>query len=455
MKSIEDAGAPETELANYISSLSYNDIPTGVATPIEKSVIDTVGVTFAGATEGAGERLLDWAKTLFPGVNSSALGELLAMPTPEAGLVIGTASHGLDYDDLSWGISGHPSVVLVPALLASSEQFELSGRDVITAYAGGFEVMSAIAQQITPTHYERGWHATATFGTFGAAAATAIAMGLSRDESIAALNMATSMAAGLKQNFGSMTKPLHAGLATRSGMTAASLANAGVTADAAAISGSRGFWHMFGERTDSEFSIGESWYLSEHGIHLKTYPCCYFTHTAIAAIQELCQAHEIQPSEVTRVNIIASKGASDALQYQAPKTTLEAKFSMEYTAACALTDGEVTLDHFEPQAIENPDVREVLERVNFSVSDEFAYDEHTSIVELETAEETFSTRRENPPGTFEDPLSVAELQSKFMDCTTRYLTEDRAAKTFDELHPLRNCDRFSDVLLAAEDPISR
>lgn len=446
---MDSAGAPdrpEATLAAFVRGLKFDDLPADVVEPIEKAVIDTMGVTLAGSVEGAGKRLVDWGSSVSSSPDAAGLAAVLDLSTPDAGLVLGTSSHGLDYDDLSWGMSGHPSVVLVPALLALADSYDLSGQDVITAYAGGFETMCAIAAPISPEHYERGWHATATFGTFGATAAAAVAMGLDEPECRTAFNMAASMASGLKQNFGSMTKPLHAGLATRSGITAASLAEAGVTADSSAISGDRGFWDVYGENPGTSFSIGDNWYLLEHGIHIKTYPCCYFTHTSIAAVQELRQTHDIEPSDITSIEVVASRGAGDALQYPTPETTLEAKFSMEYTVACALAHGDVTLDQFEENALNDPVVGALRDRIQFSVDDELAYDEHTCTVRLKTRDQTIQTNRRNPPGTFDTPLSMTELRSKFMECATRCLSVDHAERTFDTLQPLTKCERVADIL---------
>jgi 2-methylcitrate dehydratase PrpD len=378
------------------------------------------------------------------------LGRLLgitATDSPsEVALRVGTASHTLDYDDLSWAMDGHPSVTLVPSLFALAAEAEASGRELMTAYAAGFEVMCALADPISPDHYEEGWHATATFGALGAAGAAGKLLSLDEPQIETALNIAASTPAGLKRNFGSMTKPLHAGLASRSGVTAAVLAADGFTADATAISGERGFWDLYGPAERDGDDLLELWALESEGIHIKAYPCCYFTHTSIAAAQALAEAHGLSPESVERVDVRAAQGAADALHHRDPDTGLEAKFSMEYTVASAIARDNVGLATFEQEAIEDKSVQRVRERADFAVDDRLPYDSHEALVRIATRDDVFERRQENPPGTHQNPLSEDELRTKFEECASRALSDGMVAEVYETFAQLDTVEDLPEAL---------
>lgn len=366
----------------------------------------------------------------------------------------GTASHALDYDDLSWAMNGHPSVTLVPPLLALADETNASGQDLINAYASGFEAECAIARPISPDHYEAGWHATATFGTFGAAMAAAKLLNLDAELTERALNIAASMSSGLKCNFGSMTKPLHAGLCSRSGITAAHLAADEFTADATAISGDQGFWSLYGPDERTSFSIGDRWAIQEDGIHVKSYPCCYFTHTAIAAAQTLVD-EDINPTDVDRVEILASQGAADALHYKDPSTGLEGKFSMEYAVACAIVRDRVGLESFQDTAVGDTAVQQVRERVDFAVNCDLPYNSHVATVQIATGDSTYEHRQENPPGTHNNPLTTEKLRAKFSECAESVFSAEVATHLYGVLSSLSEQDDVTAALSVGETPPRR
>jgi 2-methylcitrate dehydratase PrpD len=437
---------PELQLGSFVSDLHADDVPPDVVETVSRAFADTVAVTLAGSVDGAGAVAFENAGVSPAGASlAERLGVTEAGAAAETALRVGTASHTLDYDDLSWGMDGHPSVVLVSPLLAVAPDVRPTGRDLVTAYVAGFETACAVAAPISPDHYEAGWHATATFGAIGATAAVAHLCDLDAETTAAALNVAASTPSGLKRNFGSMTKPLHAGLAARSGVTAATLARDGLTADPTAISGERGFWELYGPTARDAFDVPEAWALREHGIHVKAYPCCYFTHTSIAAAQALADDHDVAPTEVERVHVRASQGAADALHHAAPETGLQAKFSMEYAVGSAIARERVGLGAFEDDALDQPAVQHVRERVEFAVDDDLHYDSHEALVRIETAEGTVDRRQENPPGTHDNPLDEETFYAKFEDCSRRVLDAERVDSLYDVLVHLD----------AAADPVDR
>lgn len=446
-----EALSPAEEIADFVSSLSFDDLDPDIVRLVERSFLDTIGVLIAGCGEAASTHTADLASsngitgpaTLMSGGYSTA---------PEAAVLAnGTAAHALDFDDLSWGMDGHPSAPLVTPLLTVAELEDISGKDAITAYVAGFETMCYLAAPISPGHYERGWHATATFGTFGAAAAIASAMGLSVRETRHAMNIAASMPSGLKRNFGSMTKPLHVGLAARSGLTAARLAKRGFTADNNTLSGSGGFFEIYGPTEvepdlDALPELGEDWGLHSYGIHVKKYPCCYFTHTSIYGVRELVAELDIVPTDIARIEVVASRGAADALAHDDPDTPAQAKFSMPYTVAYAAVHGDPGLAAFEPDALNNESVRSVAETVDLQVDDALEYDSHTATVRIETTTgEAHEREIENPPGTHDQPLSDEELQEKFKMCVGSNYDDETVDWLVSRLDALQQTSSFAAI----------
>jgi 2-methylcitrate dehydratase PrpD len=438
---------PEAELAAFVADLTHEDVPDAARTTIERAFVDTVGVTLAGAVADAGARTATLATAVGEG-ETTVLGTGETAPLTDAVLANGTAGHALDYDDLSWAMDGHPSVPIVAPALALGEWLDASGRDVVAAFAAGFEAECYVAEPVSPTHYEAGWHPTSTFGTFGAAATAASLLDLSAEETARALAIAASMPAGLKRNFGTMTKPLHAGLAGRSGVTAALLARDGFTADDAAISGERGFWELYADGAERRADPpGDPWRLLEAGISVKAYPCCYFTHTGVALAAALADDHGLLPDDIARIEAAVSRGAGDALVHPDPETGLEAKFSMEYALAAGVVFDRVGLAAFEPEALSDPEVQHVRERASFRVDDSLSYKSNYAEVVVETVDgDRFADTMKAPPGTPANPLTETELRAKFTECATRVLDDDAAETAFESLRSLRTQSSVRDLL---------
>jgi len=417
---------PERTLSEFVTGLDYDDIPSDARDTVERAFLDTVGVTLAGAHADAGETAFQ-TDGITPDDAPTILGLDTERPATQRALHTGTASHALDYDDLAWAMDGHPSVTLIPPILALVAEADATGRDLVTAFAAGFEVECTLAAPISPDHYEDGWHATATFGALGATAAAASLLNLTTDETEQAFNIAASTPAGLKRNFGSMTKPLHAGLCARSGVTAARLAYEGFTADPTAVSGDRGFWDLYGPDDRDDFGFNpEVWALQEHGIHVKYYPCCYFTHTSIAGTAALVDDRDVDPRDIERIHVRIAQGAADALHHADPDTGLEAKFSLEYTVASAAVRDRVGLAAFDDDAIADPVVQRVRERVDFEVDNDLRYDSHEAYIHVDTADDSYERLQENPPGTHDNPLTDAELRAKFDECARCAVTAETA-----------------------------
>ncbi len=441
--------APDRELAAFVAGLTFEELPDDLVRAAERAFVDTVGVTVAGAAEGAGAVAMATVRASGGEGPAGLVGGGSASLT-DAAFANGTAGHALDFDDVTRGV-WHPSVPIVAPILALAEARDLSGEAAVAAYVAGYETQCYLADALLPPHYERGWHATATFGTFGAAAAGAVLLGLDEGEARNALNAAASMPAGLKSNFGTMTKPMHAGHAARSGLTAALLAEEGHTAAEGAMGTERGFLDLYSGNAAPAVGemapLGEAWALRSDGIQVKKYPCCYFTHPAVYATERLVAENDVAPEDVESIAVSASQGAADALHYPNPDTGLEGKFSMEYTVACAVARDRVGLAAFDDRNVGDPAVQAVRERVTFEVDPDLGYNPYFTTVALETRDgDRHERTQEVPPGTPADPLSDAELREKFEMCLARAGEEDDADTVYERLDALREQERAGAVL---------
>jgi 2-methylcitrate dehydratase PrpD len=387
------------------------------------AIVDTVGVAIAGRREDSFRVL---AETL-----GQSQGQATVFPTrartsaAQAAFLNGTAGHALDYDDVADEITGHPSVVLVSALLALAEANGNTGREVLEAFVIGFEVDCAIASALpVAPHYTRGWHATATIGTLGGATAAGRLLHLDETRMRNALGIAASMVSGSRQNFGTMTKPLHAGLAARDAVLSAQLAANGYTADQNQLEGPLGFFHMYGSSSDpSAVSAGLEGpgVLLTHGLNVKKYPCCYGTHRAADATLAL-RDKGIHASQVRSVSVALQPGGQQAIIHHRPQTGLQGKFSCEYVVAACLLDGRVGLSTFSDEAVSRADAQDVLRRVSLTEADVPPFGPSTFNHAYACVEVTLSDgsvvreRCDIARGDARAPLRSDEREAKFRDC---------------------------------------
>ncbi|KTG12227.1 hypothetical protein AUR66_19790 [Haloferax profundi] len=354
----------------------------------------------------------------------------------------------LDYDDDSLVTNNHPSSLLVPTLLSCTSKKRLDGADVLTAYVAGLETQYHLAHEYDlEWHVESGWHATPTLGIFGVVAATANLLDLSPEETEHAFNIASSMPAGLRQNFGTMTKPLHVGHAARSGLTAVLLASEGFTADKRAFDEFVSLYMGGHDDTRPELELEHDWLsLYDTTYHLKKYPCCGNAHAAIAGALELSQDYEFSTNEIHAVTILAPEFTKSDLQYPNPSSGLEAKFSMEYAVAKALVEGELVLGDFTDEQLDNEIVEDLRQRILYEGNKDIPFGDFETTVEIELqCGTTLQTVCHEPPGTHENPLTDSEIESKFMNCATQTVGRTAAARALEQLLNLRNVSDVSKI----------
>jgi len=375
------------------------------------------------------------------------LGRALRLPAADAALANGTAAHALDFDDVSLPMRGHPSAPLLPAVLALGEASGSSGLGILTAFVLGFEVEAKLGRAIGGPHYALGWHATSTLGTLGAAAACARLLRLDAGRTQMALGIAASLASGLQQNFGSMTKPLHAGWAARSGVVAAQFAARGFSAGAEALEGPAGFLRAMSGGAEPGLTpfdaLGEPFEIVSPGVGVKLYPCCYAVHRALDAVLELRAENGIAPANVAEVRVEVNRGGLMPLRVEAPATGLEGKFSLEYCLAAALIDGGVGLASFTDEAVRRSAVREMMAKMNVTEgveSAEFPIGGYAEVrVALRDGTE-HAMRVDVPRGDPSRPLAWEELAAKFRDCAGGVLSAEGTEGSLDLVRRLEELD---------------
>lgn len=417
----------------------------------KRALIDTVGVALAARNEPP-VRILEQTLGALPEGPATIWATGQKTDGAVAALLNGTAGHALDFDDVTDVTYGHPSVVLWPAIFAAAEHEACDGRALLEAFVVGFGVQVAIARAMdVRAHYGAGWHSTATIGVVGAAAAVSRLMRLDEEQTRCAIGLAASMAGGSRQNFGTMTKPLHPGLAARDGIMASRLAANGFTADVDNLESPLGYFSMFSPGADIEAAftaLSGTQALMDAGINVKKYPCCYNTHRTADATLDLRARDAIDPSSVRRVHVVLEPGGFDPLIHHRPRTGLEGKFSVEYVIAAALLDGEVNLASFTDEAVQRPEAQRLVEKVTWEVAavppvGAERWDQAFSVVTVETDAGESTFRTDIPRGDRRAPLSRDDLEAKFADCCSFSGSGWDAQALLAELWSIDGVDRLS------------
>ena len=432
------------ELARRSAALRFEDLPAEAVHWAKVGILDTVGVTVAGSIEPCARIVGEVAG---PGAGASlVLGTAARASALDAALINGTAAHALDFDDCNNTLGGHPSAPILPALFALADERPVDGRAFIAAYVAGFETECKLARGVNFHHYTKGWHATATLGVHGAAAACCHLMRLDAARTATALAIASSLAAGLKANFGTMTKPLHVGHCARNGLFAALLAAKDFTANAGAFEHSQGFLDVFnGPGTYDTARMLEGWGapfdIVVPGIAVKQYPCCGSTHPALDVMLDLVRRHDLRPAQVARIDCWTHARRLEHTNRPDPDSGLAAKFSVQYCLARALTDRTIRIEHFEGDAFNDPAVRAVLPRVHAAAytDAQFPPDNHFGAeIKVTTRDgKVLSGKIDQALGrTSANPLPAERLREKFANCIARVLPAARAKPLADMIERL-------------------
>lgn len=407
--------------------------PEAALESAHRQFIDVIAVTIPGAVEPSTRRVFEATRNWGSG-SATVVGRGASLPAPWAALVNGTAAHALDFDDNFDPAKAHATAVLAPAILALAEQEQSSGRQCLDAYIAGLQILGRIGQGLNPPHRNRGWHATGTLGAIGAAAACARLLKLDARQAAFAVSIATSMAGGFMSQFGTMTKPLHAGLAAKSGVLAASLAKAGIDAGLDTLDGPTGMnrlmvgpdyeqlrdslthvEHGQNLRFETE-NIGDPLLILSSGFRVKRFPNCGSAHRSMDAILELKDRHGFTADKVEEIHVWAPVSHLNNLMYERPSDALQAKFSLEYGIAVALLTGNCTLSDFTDDALGDANVRTLYPKIHRHPVDKAEGEFPTRVQVKLTDGRQFETEIRMPAGSLAAPFTLDQYWAKFEGC---------------------------------------
>lgn len=444
-----------SDLAQRISSTTLEAFGGEAVRWAKVALRDTIAVSIAGADSPAAA--ITRRATGADGHEGPCriLGTPFCADPLTVARVNGTAAHALDYDDIQQSMMGHPSVAVLPAALALAEAEARTGEDFLLAYLTGVETACRLGRVVGFSHFAQGWHATETLGIFGAVSAAAKVLALDPDRIATALAISVSLAAGVRANFGTMTKPLHAGLAASNGLYAALLARDGFTADHRAFEHLQGFFALFRRSPEMpDLAALDGWLdppeILEPGIAIKLYPCGAHTHPFIEMIRRIATANALSADNVARIDIRMERSRHAHTDRRNPRSGLDAKFSVQYTVARALLNDHPLLSHFDDAAIDEPAIRTLMKKIHSlphpemdaSWADKYGGELTVTATDGRRWSDRVVHQLARGP---ENPVTDEEIWSKFQDCIGKTLPSERTEALFTALGRVETLDSLSGI----------
>ena len=445
-------------IGEYVTGTDLEDFPPDAIEAAKGAIMDCLACMIAGSREDLADILCRYVAAEASAPSASVVGRAFRTSAANAALVNGAMAHALDYDDITQITKTHPTAVLLPAALATAEETGATGRDMLLGYMSGFEVACAVGEALSEAYYDDlGWHPTGPLGAVGSAAAASRIMNLDPEHTAMAISLAASQASGLRQNFGTMTKPFHAGDAARAGVVAAKLVRDGFTSSDDALEGRFGFIRAFsgGQGFDSDLvaeNLGNKLYMVESGIEIKKYPCCGSAHLALDATFDLLSQGNIDPDAVDRIDVMVDFDPPRSLIHSRPLSSLEGKFSMQYCLAAALLDRRVGLLSFTDDQVMRPEAQALIPRIDMrripgneglpSWTEGF----HQVDVQMKDGSVLRQQARRASTGALRG-VTMDEVRAKFRDCAAQALPE---AATEDVLTRLDNLEEGQPVAALAD-----
>jgi 2-methylcitrate dehydratase PrpD len=419
-------------VVKFVAGTRYEDLPEQVIELGKKSILDGLGLALAGSRAQSGILCRQYLREIgFGDRGATIVGSSIRTTARFAAFANGVSMHADDFDDTQlavakdrvYGLLVHPTVPVLPALLALSERRTVSGKEFMLAYHLGVEVECKIAEAISPRHYQDGFHSTGTCGPLGSAAACAKLLRFEHSKLVQVFGLAASQSGGLRENFGTMTKPFQAGRAAESGLVSAELVALGWTAAEQILEAERGFFHAFGGSYDPAVildHLGKPWTFSSPGISLKPYPSGSLTHPAMTELARLIEVNQIEAAQLERIDVGANHNMTATLLHHRPKTGLEAKFSMEFCMAILLLERKAGLGEFSDKVVQRTDIQEMIRRVNFYVDPEAestGFDKMTSLLKIHLKNgRVIEGRADFGKGSPANPMTFEEAAKKFTGC---------------------------------------
>jgi 2-methylcitrate dehydratase PrpD len=424
-------------LAEYAMAIRFDQLPADVIEVSKHCILDWIGVTLAGRDERLVQMLIDQALSEGGAQQATVVGLATKVNASQAALINGSASHALDYDDVQERLHGHPTAPIAPALLALAEKDSRNGRDLIAAFVAGVEVECRINQFMGEGHYERGWHSTATNGTFGAAVAVSHLLGFSAEQCAVAMGIAGTQAAGLRAMFGTMCKPMHAGKAAQNGLFAAQMAARGLTSRPDVLERPLGFGatQSDGFSADAALSgLGERYEVSD--VLFKYHAACHGVHASVEALQEIRRNTGLEPTEIEAVELNVRDEYLNICGIDRPETGLEGKFSLKFCAALALAGADTANpETYSDRAVVAPPMLDLQDRVTIVAVPEMEMKTSDVIVHLKNGVVHRGSWDAGVPDT-NLPRQHSKLAAKFHTCADGVIGRDQAARLIHEVNLL-------------------
>lgn len=442
------------KLAKFILESNYEDLPVEAIRTAKGCILDFIGVSLFGSIQPVARVLEKYVKEIGGIPSSSLIGLRIKTSPVNAAMVNGTLGHAIDYDDNALIAQAHPTVTILPAVFALSETLGTTGKDVLLAYILGYETFSKLGMSLNPNHWYRGFHSTGTFGTYAAVTAASKLLNLDFQQITNAFGIAGSEASGLKQNFGTMTKPFHAGHAAEGGVRAALLAKKGFTAANDVLEGQHGFAKVTAGIEDLTIfnKLGNPWGIVDSGgvntaPYVKPFPSCGATHAAMEAMIELIKEHDIRHEDVEHVNAGMNPGGIESLPYSVPRDLLQAKFSMQFCLAILLLEGKAGLDQFTDLKVRDKRIVDLMKRITLSVDPDLEKNLPLELCDLravvrirmkdgKTYKRTADIKR----------LSWEEIVIKYTECSSVVLAEKKQKKIVELIAGLEKLDNLFSLM---------
>ena len=444
-------------IADYVTGADIEDFPPDAIEAAKGAIMDCLACMLAGSQEPLADILCRYIEAEGATPAASVVGRGFRTTAANAALVNGAMAHALDYDDITQITKTHPTAVLLPAALAAAEESGASGRDMLLGYMSGFEVACAVGEALSEAYYDDlGWHPTGPLGAVGSAVAASKIMALDPVQTAMAVSLAASQASGLRQNFGTMTKPFHAGDAARAGVVSAKLVRDGFTASDDALEGRFGFIRAFsgGQGFDSEQvaeNLGNKLYLVESGIEIKKYPCCGSAHLALDATFDLLSQCAIDPEAIERIDVTVDFDPPRSLIHSRPVSSLEGKFSMQYCLAAALLDRLVGLQSFTDDQVMRPEAQAMIPRIEMrripgnEGMPSWTEGYHQVDVQLRDGSVLSEQAHRANSGALRG-VTMDDIRSKFRDCASQNLSEASTAEVLSRLDSLEKGEPVSGLV---------
>jgi 2-methylcitrate dehydratase PrpD len=420
-------------VAEFVAATQFKDLPPDVIELGKKSILDGLGLAIASGKSKGAKKLQAYVQSLgLVAGGAGVLGTALKFPARFAALANGVSIHLEDFDDTQlaiakdrvYGLLTHPTVAVLPAVLVTAEKNGMSGADFILNYHVGVEVECKLAEACSPRSYGDGFHSTGVFGAFGSTAACAKGRRFDVAAIARAFAIAASHAGGLRENFGTLSKSLQAGQAAEAGIVAADLVEGGWDGAETILEANNGFFHAYGGSYDPAAIIdrlGRPWSFATPGISIKPHPSGSLTHPGMTEMLRLISTAKIRADDVEKVDVGTNSKNLSTLIHHRPKNGLQAKFSMEYCMAVLLVRGQAGLAEYDDEAVNQPAVQQMLERVNFHADPEAeaaGFDKMTTLIKIRLKDgRIISGRADFGKGSPSDPMSFNEVADKFRGCT--------------------------------------